>query len=172
MSIRRKNSTCSFSSSYPRSTNSRILYTKFKTLTRKYPHFIFPHRTNLHNKPPNTRMSQSSISQPSQGTSRTYVPPPRRPQNPASANPTGYRGDPITRVCRVVFRNPDQELITVQECDGRGDLPDEGPTMDLYDDPGKNEGRPWYPGRSIVDMTFYPTGGNNYGNDWVRRQDS
>ncbi|KAF6235612.1 hypothetical protein HO173_006295 [Letharia columbiana] len=115
-------------------------------------------------------MSQSRIPRPSQGSSRSYTPS-LLPSNPTPVNSTGYHGNPVTRVCRVIFRNPDQggyPTITVEGFDGTGDLPGQGPTMDLVDDSRKNEGRPWNILSSSVEMTFFPTGPGVFGYEWSR----
>ena len=115
-------------------------------------------------------MSSSRIPQPSQGNSRTQTPS-QPATNPTPANTTSYHGDPISRICKVVFRNPNAEgvpTITVQADDSLGDLPGEGPTIDLYDDPEKNEGRPWCIFTSTIGVEFTPLGGGQYGIDWTR----
>ena len=137
--------------------------------------FVQTYRSSSTTSSPSTviSMSQSRIPQPSQGSSRTHTAS-QPPTNPTSANTTSYHGNPISRVCKVVFRNPNAEggpTITVQADDQLGDLPGEGPTMDLYDDPSKNEGKPWVILISTIDVEFTPIGGGQYGIDYNRHTD-
>lgn len=152
------------------------IHTHQHSHTHRSPHHPLP---AIPSHPAVITMSQSRTPQPSQGSSRPSIPyvPPPNPLAPTPVPPdtNGYHGNPQKRVCRVVFSKPSQgglSIITVQEIDGKGDLPGQGRTMDLVADSSKSEGRSWHPFISTVNLEFVPIGPDGsglFGLGWIRR---